>query len=162
MFFISISLVNDLSKSYWRNSLSSYEQFCCNIWVENGGYCLFQARSLTLQSDPPGQHEHWPFLPDLHRKMWWKEFLSHIDQALIGSSKFGHVGVFVTTFRNITFNKSPNTTTWWIAMTSCKEYPFSIHIEILLMTQTNICDSYIIHRSRERYRTSYPQWEGFR
>ena len=40
-------------------------------------------------------HKHLQFLPDLHHKMWWKEFLFHIDQALIGSSKFGHVGVFV-------------------------------------------------------------------
>ena len=29
------------------------------------------------------------------KKMWWKEFLLHKDQALIGSSKFGHVGVSV-------------------------------------------------------------------
>ena len=71
------------------------EQFCCKILVQNGGYSLFQARSLTLQSNPPGLHKHWSFSPDLHRKMWWKEFLLHIDQAFIGSSKFGHVRVFV-------------------------------------------------------------------
>ena len=29
------------------------------------------------------------------KKMWWKEFLLQIDQSLNGSSKFGHVGVFV-------------------------------------------------------------------
>ena len=71
------------------------KQFCCKILVQNGGYSLFRARSLTLQSDLPGQHEHWPFLPELHRKMGWKEFLLHIDQALIASSKSGYVGVFV-------------------------------------------------------------------
>ena len=39
---------------------------------------------------------------------------------------------------NIMFNESPNIIAWWLAMTSCKEYPFSIHIEILLMmTQIN-------------------------
>ena len=52
-------------------------------------------QSLTLQSDPPSQYKHSPFLPDLHQKMWWKEFLLHIDPTLIGSSKFGHVRVFV-------------------------------------------------------------------
>ena len=85
-------------------------------------------------------HKHLQFLPDLHHKMWWKEYLFHIDQALIGSSKFGHVGVFVHYVHNIniTFNKSPNTIAWWLAMSSCKEYPFSIDIEILLMmTQIN-------------------------
>ena len=34
------------------------EQFCFKILVQNGGYSLFQAWSLTLQSDPPGQHGH--------------------------------------------------------------------------------------------------------
>ena len=64
--------------------------------IETKWWLLFvQTRSLTLQSDPPGQHEHWPFLPDLHQKIWWKEFFLHIDQALIGRSKSGHVGVFV-------------------------------------------------------------------
>ena len=62
-----------------------------HLWICEQ-FCLFQVQSLTLQIDPPGQHKHWPFLPDLHRKMWWKEFLLHKDQALIGSSKFGHVG----------------------------------------------------------------------
>ena len=69
------------------------EQCCCKILIQNGGYTL--ARSLTLQSDPPDQHEHWQFLLDLHQKMWWKESVLHIDQALIGSSKSGHVRVFV-------------------------------------------------------------------
>ena len=65
--------------------------------VQNGAYSLFQARSLqtTVQSDLPGQQKHWTFLPDLHRNMWWKEFLLHIDQSLICSSNFGHAGVFV-------------------------------------------------------------------
>ena len=70
------------------------KQFCCKILVQNSGYSLFQTWSLTLQSNPPGLHKHWSFFPDLHRKMW-KEFLLHIDQAFIGSSKFGHVRVFV-------------------------------------------------------------------
>ena len=69
------------------------EQFCCKILVQNCSYSLFQA--LTFESDPPDQNKHWRFVPDLHRKMRWKEFPLHIDQALIGGSKFGHVGVFV-------------------------------------------------------------------
>ena len=71
------------------------EQLCCKTLVQNGGYSLFQTRSLILQSDPPGQHEHKPFLSHLHQKMWWKELLLHMDQELIGSLKFGHIGVFV-------------------------------------------------------------------
>ena len=48
-------------------------------------------------------------------------------------------------FCNITFSKSPSTIAWWLAMTSCKEYPFSIHIEILLMmTQNNKVFSILI------------------
>ena len=55
MFFISISSVNDLSKSNWRNypHLWVCEQFCCEILVQNGSYSFFQAQYLILQSDPP-------------------------------------------------------------------------------------------------------------
>ena len=45
------------------------EQFCCKILVQNDGYSLFQARSVTSQNDPPCQHKHWSLLLDLHRKM---------------------------------------------------------------------------------------------
>ena len=59
--------------------------------------------------NPHSRHiDHWPFLPDSHWKMWWKEFLLQINQALIGSWKFGHVGVFVNYILQ-TFNRSPDT-----------------------------------------------------
>ena len=41
------------------------------------------------------QHERYPFLPGLHQKMWWKEFLLHIDQTLTVSSKFGDLSWLV-------------------------------------------------------------------
>ena len=94
LFLWSMICWNQIEESLYPH-LWVCEQFYCKILVQNGGYSLFQALSLTLQNDPPGQHKHWPFLPELDQKMWWKEFLLHIDQALIGSSKFGHVGVFV-------------------------------------------------------------------
>ena len=65
--FVKIKL-----KKFSIASLCVYEQFCCKISVQNG-YSLFQAGSLTLQSHPPGQHGHWPILPDLHQKIWRKQ-----------------------------------------------------------------------------------------
>ena len=89
--FISTSLVNDLSKSNWRNSL----QFCCKILEQNGGYSLFRHGlwlcKAILQASMNIDH----FFLTYTKKIWWKEFFLHINQALIGRSKFGHVGVFV-------------------------------------------------------------------
>ena len=75
--FFYIYSVNDLSKSNWRNSISSL----VSLWAiflqdagTNGCYFLFQAQSLTLQSHPSGQHENWPFLPDLHQKCDGRNF----------------------------------------------------------------------------------------
>ena len=138
------------------------EQFNCKILVQNGGYSLFQTQSLTLHRDAPGQHKHWSFFPDLQRKMWWKEFLLHIDQVLTGSSKTVHVGVFVIYVLQHNIYQIPqhHDLPWWLAMTSCKEYPFSIHIQIFQM-MTQICNSYILQHSSQRNRRSYPQLEGF-
>ena len=61
-----------------------------------------------------------------------------VDTADIQKTLFGQVKVCKLRFatQRLT-NQSPNTIAW-SAMTSCKEYPFSIHIEILLMmTQIN-------------------------
>ena len=131
------------------------EQFCCKILVQNGGYSLFQAWSLTLQSNTPFQHEHWPFLPDLHQKMWFKEFLLHIDQALIGSPKTGHVGVFKLRFATERLTNTPTPLHGdlpWLV-----EYPFNIHIKILLM-MTQINEFFVIlQHSHQRNRRPYPQ-----
>ena len=66
-----IYFVNDLSKSNWRNSLSSLK----SVWAillhdvsTEWWLFLVPGMILTLQSNPPGQYEHWPFLPDLHQK----------------------------------------------------------------------------------------------
>ena len=61
-----------------------------------------------------------------------------VDTADIQKTLFGQVKVCKLRFatQRLT-NQSPNTIAW-SAMTSCKEYPLSIHIEILLMmTQIN-------------------------
>ena len=50
------------------------EQFCCKVLVQNGGYSLFCAWSLTLQINPPDQNEHWPFFPDLAEKCDGRNF----------------------------------------------------------------------------------------
>ena len=104
MFFISISLVNDLLKSNWRKSLSSLASLWAILLQDIGTkwwLLLVPSTVFDFAKRIPCQHKHWPFLPELDRKMWRMEFLLHIDQALIGSSKFGHVGVFVIYFLQV-------------------------------------------------------------
>ena len=57
LFFWSMICQNQIEETLYPH-LRVCEQFCCKILVQNGGYSLFQAQSFTLQSNPPGQHEH--------------------------------------------------------------------------------------------------------
>ena len=123
MVFITISLVNDLSKSNWRNSILTCE-FVNNLLQDIGTkWRLLLVPGMVFDSAKQSSRAAGTLtiFSWLAPYMWWKEFLWYIDQALIGSSKFGHVGVFVNYISKLMFNKSPNTIAWWLAMTSCKE-----------------------------------------
>ena len=91
--------------------------------------------------------------------MCFKEFLLHIDQALIGSPKTGHVGVFKLRFATERLTNTPTPLHGdlpWLV-----EYPRNIHIKILLM-MTQINEFFVIlQHSHQRNRRPYPQLEGF-
>ena len=75
---LTYEFVSNFVARYWHKMVTTpYPRY--SLWLSN----------------PPDQHEYWPFLPGLYQKMWCEEFLLYIDQALIGSSRFGHVWVFV-------------------------------------------------------------------
>ena len=159
MFFVSIFLVSDLCKSNKRNYLSSLGSLWAILFQRIGTkwwrlYVPSTVFDFAKQSSRSAQTLI-IIRPDLHWKMLWKEFLLHIDQVLIGSSKFGQVGCFTYPyfmFCNVMFSKFTNTIAWWLDTTSCKEYPFSIHIEILMMmmmmAQIKVfCNSYIVQQA---------------
>ena len=160
MFFVSIFLVSDLCKSNKRNYLSSLGSLWAILFQRIGTkwwrlYVPSTVFDFAKQSSRSAQTLI-IIRPDLHWKMLWKEFLLHIDQVLIGSSKFGQVGCFTYPyfmFCNVMFSKFTNTIAWWLDTTSCKEYPFSIHIEILMMMMMMMaqikvfCNSYIVQQA---------------
>ena len=96
--FISISLVNNLSKSNWRNSLFSLvslwaillQDIATKWWLLLVPGTVFDFEKRSSRSGQTLTIYSW-----LIQKMLWKKFLLHVDQALIDSSKVGHVGVFV-------------------------------------------------------------------
>ena len=98
MFFISISSGNDLLKSNWRNSLSSLVSLWAILLQDIGTkwwLLLVSGTVFDLAKQSSRLARKLTICSWVTPKMWWKEFILHIYQALVGSSKFHHVGVFV-------------------------------------------------------------------